>query len=213
MRAVRLTASTVLVGLVLAACTSATPAPRPSDRTIFETETLTRTPSVSFTPPVPTSVAPLPPGARPRRGEIEKRCPYIASAEQDGSPSVADIVGSHVYRTTVLTTSDPVGCRFYFYADPYRAIADILVRRFATPAAAYAAMVLTGRAGGQPIGKQDLVRGVDGVLFRTRFYGPDGARDWACVFAAGQVLVVVHTQRDDTSFSALELARAVARKF
>jgi hypothetical protein len=53
---------------------------------------------------------------------------------------------------------------------------------------------------------------VDAVLFRTRFFGPDGVRDWACAFAAGRLMVVVHTQRADTSLNALLLAKAIARR-
>jgi hypothetical protein len=145
---------------------------------------------------------------------VERRCPYIASSpDQNPNTNVADIDGSHVYRTTVLTRFIPVGCRFYFYASPYEAITDIEPRRFTTAQAAYNAMVLTGRAGAQPIGKRDIVPGVDGVLYRTKFFGADGARDWACVFAAGRTMVIVHTQRSDTSLNALLIARAIARRF
>jgi hypothetical protein len=63
------------------------------------------------------------------------------------------------------------------------------------------------------MGRKDIVPGVDAVLYRTKFFGPDGKRDWACVFAAGRTMVIVHTQRDDTALNALLLARAVARKF
>jgi len=79
--------------------------------------------------------------------------------------------------------------------------------------AAYAAMLATAAAGTSESGRSDLVPGVDAVLYRTKFFGPDGDRDWACVFAAGPTMVVVHTQRDDISFSALRLAQVVAPKF
>lgn len=74
-------------------------------------------------------------------------------------------------------------------------------------------MVLTAQAGQQARGKPNFVPGVDGVLYRTRFFGPDGSSDWACVFAAGRTMVIVHTQRTDTSLNALLIARAIARKF
>ena len=74
-------------------------------------------------------------------------------------------------------------------------------------------MIATGSAGTDVAGQRDLVPGVDAVLYRTRFFAPDGPRDWACAFAAGTVLVVVHTDRNDTSFSALQLAKAFAPKF
>jgi hypothetical protein len=204
---------------VLTACTGpAQPAPTtPPDVTRTRTVTGTRTPprpTPSFTPPPARSVAPLSPGAAPARGEIEKRCPYIASThDQDPTGSLADLEGDRVYRTTVLRTVKPVGCRFYFWAPPYEAIADILPRRFATAAAAHNAMVLTAEAGADAQGKPEFVGGIDGVLYRTKFFGPDGKRDWALVFAAGRTMVVVHTQRNDQQLNALLIGRAIARKF
>jgi hypothetical protein len=156
----------------------------------------------------------LPPGAQPAPGEAERRCPYIASTpDQDPRINVADINGSHVLRTTVLTRTKPVGCRFYFYAPPYQATVDIVPRTLATAAAAHDAMVRTAEAGADAQGKPNIVPGVDAVLYRTRFFGPDLGRDWACVFAAGRVMVIVHTDRDDTSLNALLLARVIARRF
>jgi hypothetical protein len=186
-----------------------------STRTIVTTAPApTPTRTETFTPAPAASVAPLPPGARPRAGERERRCPYVASTpEQNSNTNVEDIDGSHVYRTTVLTRLHPVGCRFYFYAPPYEAIVDIVPRRFGSSTEAYNAMVRTSEAGQQPMGRKDIVPGVDAVLYRTKFFGPDGKRDWACVFAAGRTMVIVHTQRDDTALNALLLARAVARKF
>jgi len=73
--------------------------------------------------------------------------------------------------------------------------------------------VLTGQAGSQVQGKPAIVPGVDAVLYRTKFFGPDGARDWACVFAKGKVMVTVRTQRTDTSLNALLIAQAIAAKF
>lgn len=199
------------VVLLLAGCTSE--AAPPVERTVTSTTTHTRTATETFAPAPATSVAPLPPGAAPGAGEAERACPYIASTPaQNADVNVADIEGDHVYRTTVLTTLDPVGCRFYFYAGPFQAIADIVPRRFPDAVSAHNAMVLTAEAGSDAQGKKDMLPGIDGVLFRTRFFGPDGDRDWACAFAKGNLMVVVHTQRKDTSYSALLLAQAVAAK-
>jgi hypothetical protein len=200
--------------LALAAgCSSGKPAPRYSVRIETVTQTATTTPP-PYVPPPATSVAPLPPGAAPPVDEQEGDCPYIASTpEQDPTTNVADIVGSHVYRTTRLTVRDPVGCRFYFYAPPYGAVADIEPLSFGTPVAAHNAMVRTGEQGTQVIGQPDLAPGVQGVSYRTAFYGPDDGRDWACAFAAGDVLVVVHTQRTDTAVVDVSLARAIVAKF
>jgi hypothetical protein len=147
------------------------------------------------------------------KGEIEKPCPYIVSSQDQGPDSLADLEGDRVYRTTVLTGMSPPGCRFYFWAAPYEAIAEIATRRFSDSVAAHDAMVRSGEAGTQVEGKPDIVPGVDAVLYRTRFFGPDGARDWACVFAKGKVMVTVRTQRADTSLNALLIAQAIAPKF
>jgi hypothetical protein len=216
--ALRGAAVVALAAACLSACVPKRPAPAPSTHTIVSrvTSTVPPPPVPSYTPPPAHAVAGLPPGQRPPAGQVEKPCPYIASSARyynDPRPSVADIVGSHVLRTTVLTATSPAGCRFYFYSGRYQAIADIVPHRFASDRAAYAALVATGEAGGEAAGHPNLVPGVDAVLYRTRFFAPDGARDWACAFAAGSVLVVVHTQRNDTSFSALELARTIAPKF
>lgn len=200
-------------GLALAGCTSKAADPPP--HTVSRTVTTTATRAPSFVPPVATTVAPLPPNAQPARGEVERACPYIASTpEQNPKVNVADIEGDHVYRTTVLTNLTPVGCRFYFYAGSFEAIADIVPRTFATALDAHNAMVLTAtKTGTEAEGKPNIVPGVDAVLFRTSFFGPDHAQDWACAFAKGRVMVVVHTQRTDQSVSALSLAQAIAGKF
>lgn len=174
----------------------------------------TRTPQVTYTPRPARTVAGLAPGQKPAHGELEKRCPYIASTpEQNSRTNVADIVGSHVYRTTVLNSVQPVGCRFYFYAPPYEAIVDIVPQTLSSPTAANNAMVLTARAGSQAQGHPNLLPGIDAVVFRTKFFGPDTGRDWASAFSKGSTMVVIHTQRTDTSYPALLLAKAIAPKF
>jgi hypothetical protein len=201
------------LSLALAACTSGAPGPTGTttrETTVHRTVTETTRPPRTFTPAPATTLAPLAPGQRPAAGAVEKACPYIVSSQDQGPKSLADLEGDRVYRTTVLTGMKPVGCRFYFYAPPYEAIAEIATRTFTTRLAAHDAMVLTGQAGTEVAGKPDIVPGVDAVLYRTKFFGPDAARDWACVFAKGKVMVTVRTQRTDTSLSALLIAQAIA---
>jgi hypothetical protein len=212
--------SIVLAGLMLAGCTSGSSGDGTPGPTVTGTETIThtlpptRTPT--FKPPVPAAVAPLPPGSSPHKGEKDKSCPYIRSGlNEDGGGGVnlADIEGDRVYRTTVLTRYRPVGCRFYFYAPPYEAVADIRPRTFRTATEARNAMILTARTGTELITERNVVKGVDGICFRTKYFGQDGKRDWAFAFAKGKVLVVVYTQRNDTSRNALYIAQAIAGKF
>jgi hypothetical protein len=202
----------VAAAVLLTACTSSKTDNPTVDITTTHTQTSTVRPS--YQPKPAKTVAPLPPGQAPLRGEVEKACPYIASTpEQNPDVNVADIEGDHVYRTTVLTAMKPVGCRFYFYAGPFEAIADITTQAFSTAQAAHNAMVLTGQAGGQAQGKKDgISQGIDAVLFKTKFYGPDGSADWACAFAKGKIMVVVRTQQTNVSANALYLAQAIAPK-
>ncbi|PZS17424.1 MAG: hypothetical protein DLM57_08365 [Pseudonocardiales bacterium] len=201
--------------LALAACTrSHTQVTTTRDTTVHNTVTSTRsTPRPAFVPKPATAVAPLTPGQSPSAGEVEKPCPYILSSFEQGPNSMADLEGDRVYRTTVLTATKPVGCRFYFWASPYEAISEITARTFPTSLEAHNAIVLTGQTGTQAEGRRDIVPGVDAVLFRTTFFGPDQARDWACVFAKGKIMVTVRTQRKDTSLNALLIAQAIAAKF
>ncbi|WP_375484530.1 hypothetical protein [uncultured Jatrophihabitans sp.] len=209
--------------LSLAACTSGggsgASTAAPSTRTVVQTETAPA-PSGSFTPAPATSVAALPASGRLPRGEVDRSCPYLKAgldSEPTSGPNVADLEGDRVGQVTVLTGLRPVGCRFYFaysYGNTrHEAVADILPRTFASADDAHNALVLTARAGTEPISEPDVTPGVDGVAYRTRFFGPDGARDWAFAFAKGRVLVVVHTQQTDTSRNAVNLGRAIVAKF
>jgi hypothetical protein len=207
---------------LVAGCTAGGSSPGPATsaqttRTVVEgTRTASATP-----PPAPrpaSSVAPLPPGSRTRTGETQRSCPYIRTGlDEDPAgakgANVADIEGDRIYRTTVLTRLRPVGCRFYFYAPPYEAVADIRPVTYASAAAARDAMVLVARTGTQQITETGFADGLTGICFRTAFFGPDRRRDWAFVFATGRVVVTVHTQRSDTSRPALYLAQAIAAKF
>lgn len=195
--------------LLLGACTKSHPTD--TDTTVTQTVTHTR-PAPSGTAVAAHTVGPLPPGQSPAKGEVEKACPYIHSNFTDGTPNVADLEGDRVYRTTVITTTNPVGCRFYFWASPYEAVADIVTQRFPTAAQAQAAMLATARAGRSAQSVTGLVPGVNGAVYQTRFFGPDGSTDWACAFTKGTVLVIVHTQQTDVSFNAKQVAAAVAPK-
>jgi hypothetical protein len=214
----RAVAALVALALLVAGCTSSAAPPAPSNSTVTRTVTGTRTPdpSRSFTPAPAATVRPLAPGAKVRAGEQERRCPYISTGlnqDSGGGVNVADLEGDRIYRTTVLTRYSPVGCRFYFYAPPYEAVADIRPQRFASATAAFNAMVLTAEAGRSQITAKNFVGGLTGISFQTKYFGPDGHRDWAFVFTKGQILVGVYTQRSDTSRNAVYIARAIAGKF
>ncbi len=204
--------------MVLTGCTKGTGSAGPGTIDVTETETHTLPPSTitassppqsTYHPAPASSVAALGAADAPMpAGETEGPCPYIANQD------VADIEGDHVYRSAVITTTKPNGCRFYFYASPFEAVADIVPMTFPTATDAYNAMIATAKAGTENLGVKDLVPGVDAVLFKTTFFGQDGPdADWACVFAKGTVLVVVHTQQTNVSFNARSLAEAVAPKF
>jgi len=170
-----LSATAVAVSaLLLGGCTKSHPVA--TDTTVTQTVTHTRSAPPGTAVPVHT-VAPLSPGQAPAKGEVEKPCPYIHSNFTDGTPNVADLEGDRVYRTTVITTTNPVGCRFYFWASPYEAVADILTQRFPSAAQAQAAMLATARAGRSAENVPNLVPGVNGAAYQTSFFGPDGGRD------------------------------------
>jgi hypothetical protein len=195
---------------LVAGCTSASPGVR--DTTVVHTVTSTvhaPTPRSAppFTPTPATTVVGLPPGAAPARGEREATCPYISTQD------AAETEGNRIYRTTIITSAHPVGCRFYFWCCDFHATTDIVPRAFASPLEAYNAMVRTGEAGAKAIGVRALVPGVSAVLYQTKFYGPDGATDWACTFAKGRTMVTVHTNQNDVSFNAKQLAALIAPRF
>jgi hypothetical protein len=202
---------------LLAGCSaSGSPPPAPSTVTHTRTQTLTRPPQRPYVPPPAASVKPLPPGHPVHKGEKEGRCPYIRAGldvDSGNGVNLADLEGDRVYRTTVLTKYKPIGCRFYFYAAPYEAVADIRPITFATATQAYNAMVRTAEAGEQAIPAKNFIDGLTGISFQTRYFGPDGRQDWAFVFAKGKVLVGVYTQRSDTSRNALYVAKAIAKRF
>ena len=211
MRRLRLFAALVTGAVLLAACTSGKT--HVSDTTVTNIITTTQTTSVpgNEKPIAFSTVAPLPPGQKPAADESERACPYIASTPNDDpTVNVADIEGDHVYRTTVLTKMKPVGCRFYFYAGPYEAIADITTHQYADATTAHNTLVKTvssdKKAYQVTIPTTQLA-----YSFRATFFAPDGADDWACIFQKGSLLVVVRTQQP-IAFNARDLAKAIAAK-
>lgn len=218
----RLPLLAVAAALVLAGCTAShkTPTPTTSTRTIDTTTTHTVSPGRNFHPPRATSVAPFPPDGKAPKGEVLKSCPYIKGgldSEPTGGPNIADLEGDRVGRITVLPRYHPEGCRFYFsyaYGDTqHEAVADILPYTFPSHVAAHNAMILTARAGrnNQPV--PNFVKGLTGIQYQTKFFGPDGKRDWAFVFVKGKIMVVVHTQQDNVPLNAQNIAAAIAKKF
>lgn len=202
--------------LALAACTGGSSGKSPSP-SIGGTRTIvhTTTPTIAnFKPPAPASVHPLTGDAAPK-GEKFARCPYIRSglnADDGSGVNMADLEGDRVSRSTLLTKYRPVGCRFYF-AYGTQAIADIRPYTFATTTQAFNAMVLMARTGHNAITERNFVKGLTGISFQTKYYGPDGNRDWAFAFAKGKRMVVVYTQQNNVSRNALYIAQAIAAKF
>ena len=74
-------------------------------------------------------------------------------------------------------------------------------------------MIATAKVDPAAQGFPHLVPGVDAISYRTKFLSADGTGDWACVFVKGKVMVVVRTQRSDTSLNARLIAQAIASKF
>lgn len=165
----------------------------------------TRVVTVTATRPAPTDTAPVDLGPLTRQ---DAPCPFIAT------PDAADREGNRIGRVVVLRQRGiAVGCEFYFDANwgyP-RMTMRISSARYRTASAAYTAMVGTATRGA--IGVHDLVPGVDAVLYQTRFYTPDGDRDWACTFAKGTAVVSVVTDQTNTSADARSVATAIAPHF
>jgi hypothetical protein len=205
-----------LAALVLAGCTSS--ATQPPDSTLTHTRTTTHTvePPGRYHPPKPAFRKPLPPGVAPGKHEKDHSCPYIKTGlnvTDDVGPNMANLEGDRVYRNTILTDLHPVGCRFYFYAPPYAAIAEIQPHTFNTATEAHDAMILTARTGHNLITEENFVRGADGICFQTKFFREDGNQDWAFVFAKGKVMVVVYAFQTNTSRNAFYIGKAIAKKF
>jgi hypothetical protein len=196
------------VGL-LAGCTPSTPSP------IITTTVVTTlvpapapkpTPTPTFHPPPARFVPVLPGDGALPAGQRAGSCPYI------DTQSARNLEGNRIGPTTINSTR-PIVCTFYYAYAPVRATLQIAPSVFASNVGAYNAMVLTGEAGAEVDSRRNIVPGVDAVLYRTKFYGPDGGRNWACSFAKGRTMVTVRTDRTDTSYNALQIAIAVVTRF
>lgn len=213
----------VAVAAALTGCTSGGSAPAPTTQTVVtgtRTVTTTRTVAPPTGASAATTVAAFPPDGRAPKGEVLRSCPYIKGgldSEPTSGPNIADLEGDRVGRITVLTGYRPVGCRFYFAYSyggyDHEAVADILPHTYPSAAAARNAMIRIAEAGSELYTVRNFADGLTGIRYRTRFFGPDGARDWAFVFAKGKVMVIVHTQQTNASLNGQRIGAAIAGKF
>jgi hypothetical protein len=203
----------MIIGLaavaLLAGCTSVQQDP------VRTTGTATPHPSTSSAPasthkstpkpkPKPTPTGPIPVG--PVKA-VEGDCPYISVA--DAATKEGNRIDKHF---VLMARGKVVGCRFLFWTDAY-AVLEITKQTYASADAAYNAMVRIGKRGANFHGVQDLVPGVDGILYQTSFYEVDGPTDWACTFATGRTVVTVKTAQNNVEFNARAIAKAIAPKF
>ena len=200
----------MIIGLaavvLLAGCTSArhdparttgTAAPRPSTSTHKSTAKPTPKPKPTPTGPIP--VGPV--------KAVGGDCPYISVT--DAATKEGNRIDKHF---VLMARGKVVGCRFLFWTDAY-AVLEITKQTYASADAAYNAMVRIGKRGANFHGVQDLVPGVDGILYQTSFYEADGPTDWACTFATGRTVVTVKTAQNNVEFNARAIAEAIAPKF
>jgi len=201
----------MIIGLaadaLLTGCTSAQHDPGPTTGTATSHPSTPRpsTSTAKATPkPTPAPTGPLPVG--PVKA-VEGDCPYISVTD------AATKEGNRIDRHFVLMARGKVvGCRFLFWTDAY-AVLEITKQTYASADAAYNAMVRIGKRGANFHGVQDLVPGVDGILYQTTFYEIDGPTDWACTFATGRTVVTVKTAQNNVEFNARAIAKAIAPKF
>ncbi|HYU03839.1 MAG TPA: hypothetical protein VEL02_08365 [Jatrophihabitantaceae bacterium] len=154
--------------------------------------------------PTPTPTGPIPVG--PVKA-VEGDCPYISVT--DAATNEGNRIDKHF---VLMARGKVVGCRFLFWTDAY-AVLEITKQTYASADAAYNAMVRIGKRGANFHGVQDLVPGVDGILYQTTFYEVDGPTDWACTFATGRTVVTVKTAQNNVEFNARAIAKAIAPKF
>ncbi len=194
---------------LLVGCSRSTPPPVVTT-TVVTTTVIPASPKPTPTPtfrPAPASYLPVLPGdGSLPAAQVAGTCPYV------DTQTAMDIEGNRIGQTAVSAVK-PIVCTFYYAYAPVRATLQIAPLRFATATDAYNAMVLTGEAGSEVDSRRSIVPGVDAVLYRTKFYQPDDGRNWACSFAKGTTMVTVRTDRTDTSYNALQIAKAIAGKF
>jgi hypothetical protein len=134
--------------------------------------------------------------------EVDRACPYISNSDEE----IAE--GKRVGRSTVLTSS-PVGCRFYLAYPDYHVVTQITVKKYAS---ALAAFNLVARTGGATAESTPGI-GDGAVLYRSKFYTPDGDQDWSCIFAKGKTVVTIHTDELHSSIDARNVALRIVSKF
>ncbi|MGI8882142.1 MAG: hypothetical protein ACR2KJ_16860 [Jatrophihabitans sp.] len=191
-------------GLLLAACSSAKPAP---DRTNDSASPSTSAPTRPTPTVVPTTA--LDTGAITHK---DGGCPLVSV-----SAAVAN-GGMRLIRTVVFTQGGRVvGCDFY--ADPNFAASEHLpgpnqpavsvrVARYANATIAFNAMARTGSAGGAAH-EVNLSTKVKGVAFRTRFDPSDGKTDWAYVYNVGTKVVTVLTAQSANELAGIDIGKAI----
>jgi hypothetical protein len=204
----------MIIGLaavaLLAGCTSArhdparttgTATPSPSTP---HASTRSMPPSTHKSTPKPVPTGPIRVG--PVKA-VEGDCPYISVT--DAATKEGNRIDKHF---VLMARGKVVGCRFLFWTDAY-AVLEITKQTYVSADAAYNAMVRIGKRGANFHGVQDLVPGVDGILYQTTFYDVDGPTDWACTFATGRTVVTVKTAQNNVEFNARAIAKAIAPKF
>jgi Domain of unknown function (DUF2020) len=176
------------VGVLLAGCDTAT---QDSAAPVPTTVAPTVVPTVAPTTAAPTTTAPKPKPTKPAV-TVDGPCPYADTA------TVMDIIGQHLDRTTVTTTTPHPGCAFY-RPDAEKA-AEITVSVLASATAAQTQAIRLGGRGANP------VTGVgDGGTVAIVAAGA------VLAVSKGAALVVVRINQQ-ISLEAVELAKLVVAK-
>ncbi len=210
----RIAAALVAVMALATACTASSSASRSPSVSTTPTVAVVTTPPATTAPRttapkpfVPKAFTTLPasPDQTARTGEKAADCPYVATRK------AWDLEGNRMGLTTTFGAS-PVGCRFYFLYADHHVVLEIAPTRFTSNVLAHNAMVLTAEKGTEAAIPRSA-GGLDAVVFRTKFYGPDGASDWACAFTKGTTMVVIRTDQTNTSEDAVNVAKAIVSHF
>ena len=197
------------VALLLAGCSRGTPPPVVTTTvvTTVVSSPAKPTPAPTFHP-APASYVPVLPGdGSLPAGQVAADCPYLDTL------TAMDIEGNRVGQTAI-SAAKPTACTFYYAYAPVR---PTLADHPAEVRHRYGRLQRDGADGRSRAARSTVVvassPGVDAVLYRTKFYQPDGGRNWACSFAKGTTVVTVRTDRTDTSYNALQIAKTIAGKF
>jgi Domain of unknown function (DUF2020) len=179
-------------GLLLAGCDTAGQESAPAPTTVAPTAVPTTAPTTGPTRTVPRTTRPATPRRTAPPVTVDGPCPYA------GAPAVMDIVGQHITRTTVTTTTPHPGCAFY--RPNAEKAADVAVSLLPTAAAAQAQAVRLPGAGANPV---DSVADGGAVAITG-----DGA---VLAVSKGRALVVVRINQR-ISLEAIEIAKLVVAK-